>query len=283
MALKLKLTRNQLASFLTDPEQIKQFEKLFEVGNVVIDVDVQGTQLDVGNALAQVASLAGTVSALAQTGALEASTALSVAQNVAASLSSLADIANAAALQPAPAAPCCPPEFTPPNVLSPPADELTSPLIPSRRNVVAAHDMTRQVLATPNVEAPMIFSAVDISRGAWGDTGGGGAGKMYVADAGVYDIQFSAQVDSNKGADSELWIWLRVNGVDVAESASVIRVKGNDGETVAAWNWLVELPANVSFQIMWTADSVQTYLETFAAAGVVPAIPSVIITVAQEA
>lgn len=270
MALKLKLTRNQLASFLTDPEQIKQFEKLFEVGNVVIDVDVQGTQLDVGNALAQVASLAGTVSALAQTGALEASTALAVAQNVAASLSSLADIANAAALQPAPVAPCCPPELVP-------------PLVPSRRNVFAAHDMNRQVVAAANVEVPMLFGTVDISRGAWGDTGGGGAGKMYVADAGVYDIQFSAQVDSNKGADSELWIWLRVNGVDVAESASVIRVKGNDGETVAAWNWLVELPANVPFQIMWTADTVQTYLETFAAAGVVPAIPSVIITVAQEA
>lgn len=283
MALRLRLTRNQLASFLTDPEQIKQFEKLFEVGNTVIDVDLGGVQLDVSAALAQVASLAGTVSALAQTGALEASTAIAVAQNVAASLSSIAEIANAAALQPAPAAPCCPPELVAPSVVEATAPQLEPPLVPARRNVLAVHDMDRQTVSVPNVEVPMLFGTVDLARGAWGDTGGGGAGKMYVADAGIYDIQFSAQVDSNKGADSELWIWLRINGIDVPESASVIRVKGNDGETVASWNWLVSLQANVPFQIMWTADTLQTYLETFPAAGVVPAIPSVIITVAQEA
>lgn len=154
------------------------------------------------------------------------------------------------------------------------------PKVPTRRTVGAWHDMTRQVPAVVNTGQRVQCDTTDIERGVWRDSS---LDTFYVADAGVYNIEFSAQVDSNKGADSELWIWLRVNGVDVAESASVIRVKGNDGETVAAWNWLVELPANVSFQIMWTADTVQTYLETFAAAGVVPAIPSVIITVAQEA
>jgi hypothetical protein len=38
MANKLGLTRDQLASFLKDPEQIKQFEKLFSAVDQTITV-----------------------------------------------------------------------------------------------------------------------------------------------------------------------------------------------------------------------------------------------------
>lgn len=154
------------------------------------------------------------------------------------------------------------------------------PKVPTRRNVGAWHDMTRQVPAVVNTGQRVQCDTTDIERGVWRDSS---LDTFYVADAGVYNIEFSAQVDSNKGADSELWIWLAVNGSDVPESASVIRVKGNDGETVAAWNFLVELAPNDYFSIIWAADSLQTYLETFAASAFAPAIPSLILTVTQEA
>lgn len=253
MAQKLRVTRNQLASFLTDPELIRQFELLFASVNDVVEVDVDGLTADATLALAK-ANLAVALASKLQGAPEEASAALSAAQGAARALAKLEDVARLGAVVP--------------------------PLVPKRRNVFAAHDMARQTIGVVNVEQPVVFNAVDLSRGAWGD---GATGKMFVADAGIYNVEFSLQLDRNKGTDSEFWVWLRIDGVDVPESASVVRVKGNNAETVAAWNFLVELPANVPVQLMWTTDDVDTYLETFAAAGVVPAIPSAILTITQEA
>ncbi len=47
----LKLTRDQLASFLQDHEQIKQFERLFAVADQVsINPDTQSISIQSGNA-----------------------------------------------------------------------------------------------------------------------------------------------------------------------------------------------------------------------------------------
>lgn len=251
---RLGLTRDQLAKFLDEHEQIRQFELLFTAVDELQTEGLDSVRFDAGAALAGVNKLAGVVAQLAQDGAIEASNALSVAQAAERALVAIEGLAMVGATLP--------------------------PVARTRRNVGAWHDMTRQVPAVVNTGQRVQCDTTDIERGVWRDSS---LDTFYVADAGVYNIEFSAQVDSNKGSDSELWIWLAVNGSDVPESASVIRVKGNDGETVAAWNFLVELAPNDYFSIIWAADSLQTYLETFAASAFAPAIPSLILTVTQEA
>lgn len=319
---RLGLTRDQLAKFLDEHEQIRQFELLFTAVDELQTTGIDSTTYDAGAALAGVNKLAGVVAQLAQDGAIDASTALSVAEGV---QRALAAIEQAAMMAVTTKDRCCEPTtaellgsvaapvvvmptiaevmgaVVPPVVATPTTAELLGavaaprvhtpsnaelmgavvpPPVPKRRTVGAWHDMTRQVPAVVNTGQRVQCDTVDIERGVWRDSS---LDTFYVADAGVYNIEFSAQVDSNKGSDSELWIWLAVNGSDVPESASVIRVKGNDGETVAAWNFLVELAPNDYFSIIWAADSLQTYLETFAASAFAPAIPSFILTVTQEA
>jgi hypothetical protein len=251
---RLGLTRDQLAKFLDEHEQIRQFELLFTAVDELQTEGLDSVRFDAGAALAGVNKLAGVVAQLAQDGAIEASNALSVAQAAERALVAIEGLAMVGATLPPP--------------------------VPKRRNVGAWHDMTRQTAAAVNTGQRAQCDTTDLERGVWRDST---LDVFYVADAGVYNIEFSAQVDSNKGSDSELWVWLAVNGSDVPESASVIRVKGNDGETVAAWNWMVELAPNDYFSIIWAADSLQTYLETFAASAFHPAIPSLILTVTQEA
>jgi hypothetical protein len=62
---KLNLTRDQLATFLKNQEQIKQFEKLFQVADtlspiIVVDFEFAGdnAQATANNALAMIAMLA---------------------------------------------------------------------------------------------------------------------------------------------------------------------------------------------------------------------------------
>ena len=103
--------------------------------------------------------------------------------------------------------------------------------------------------------------------------------KIYVAETGVYNIQFSAQIDKVGGGKATVFIWLRVNGVNLAHSASKIVIAGPNDEVVAAWNWILTLSAGDYFEIAWESSDTDVILLAQAAAGNVPEVPSVIVTV----
>ena len=100
-----------------------------------------------------------------------------------------------------------------------------------------------------------------------------------IENPGVYDIQFSAQVDKTDSGTDEIWIWLRKNGSNVADSATSIQLVGNGAHYVAAWNFFVNAATNDYFQLMWYSPDANVRLHAEAGFGVVPGIPSLIVTV----
>jgi hypothetical protein len=102
-----------------------------------------------------------------------------------------------------------------------------------------------------------------------------------VANTGVYNIQFSAQLDKTAGATGYIYIWLDINGTTVADSAGVVAIQGTSAEAIATWNYVVSLTAGQYFRLMWSTDDTRVKLTAIAAAAPVPAIPSVILTVTQ--
>ena len=99
---------------------------------------------------------------------------------------------------------------------------------------------------------------------------------------GVYNIQFSAQLDKTGGAGAGLiWIWARVNGVDVPWSAGQIRLANTSSESVPSWNWVLAIPEGGYFELIWATDDTTCVIRAQGASGVIPAIPSVILTVTQ--
>lgn len=97
-------------------------------------------------------------------------------------------------------------------------------------------------------------------------------------NAGVYDIQFSAQVDKTDSGTDEIWIWLRKNGTNLADTATSVQLTGNGAHYVAAWNFFVNAAANDYFQLMWYSPDANVRLHAESAFGVVPGIPSLIVT-----
>lgn len=103
--------------------------------------------------------------------------------------------------------------------------------------------------------------------------------RIYVTQTGVYNIQFSAQLDKTGGGASAVYIWIRVNGQNVANSATKVVIDGPNSEIVAAWNWVLTLAANDYIELAWESPDTNVVLAAVAATGNVPEIPSVIITV----
>lgn len=104
---------------------------------------------------------------------------------------------------------------------------------------------------------------------------------------GIYNYQFSAQLVNTDTKDWNIDIWLRINGVDVYESATVITVPSKHGQgngaAVAAWNFFpVIQESNSTIDLVWVTPSTTVtldYAPSQASPYVRPSIPSVISTV----
>ena len=106
------------------------------------------------------------------------------------------------------------------------------------------------------------------------------------ANAGVYNIQFSAQADRVSGSGTDnIDIWFRKNGTDIPESNGVITVAGGAAaaKTIASWNYMLKLSAGDYVELVWrTSDTnLQLIHENSATSPTRPAIPSVIVTAQQ--
>lgn len=141
------------------------------------------------------------------------------------------------------------------------------------------YDTTTQTAAAINTAYAMTFNTTDLTNGVYL---GSPTSRVYVDRNNVYNIQFSAQLDNTSGGDHLIYIWLRVNGTDVANSAGECRLKGNNSELVAAWNFLYSLNAGDYFELMWSVTDTSVQIKAVAAAAPVPGIPSVILTVTDN-
>lgn len=148
-------------------------------------------------------------------------------------------------------------------------------------NVYAAIQRTTDVSFTVNTPTQITFDQTDFINGAAND----GTDGIAVNQAGIYNYQFSVQLKNTDTQIHSAWIWLRVNGVDVAGTGSKFDVTskhgGIDGFVIAACNFFVEMQADDTVE-MWAA--VSNTAVTFDAAGAstspfaMPAIPSVVAT-----
>lgn len=153
-----------------------------------------------------------------------------------------------------------------------------TPQLP-RKRYGSFYDTTTQTAAVINTAYGMTFNTTDLSTGV---TIGTPTSRVYVDTRSVYNIQFSAQLDKTVIGLGNVWIWLRKNGVDVPYSTGQLQVQSITSETVAAWNYLLDMNAGDYFELMWETDDITTQITSFAATAVHPATPSIILTVTDN-
>jgi len=132
----------------------------------------------------------------------------------------------------------------------------------------------------------MTFNTTDISDGITLVSGS----QITVPNTGKYNLQFSAQFKNTTNAQEDATVWLRINGVDLANSATQYTVParksaGIFGYSVSSLTFLLDLNANDYVQIVWLPTSTSVTLEHLPASvsPAYPAIPSIIAVMVQVA
>jgi hypothetical protein len=110
--------------------------------------------------------------------------------------------------------------------------------------------------------------------------------RFVIQNAGVYNIQFSAQLQQINNNDSAISIWFRKNGTDIPRSNTELSIDKNQGgasKLVAAWNIVESFTANQYIEIMWSSPDtgMEILWQNTQTGPARPATPSLIVTVTQ--
>lgn len=146
----------------------------------------------------------------------------------------------------------------------------------------AFQDSTDQTAASTTVAYPMTFDTTDFSNGVYLSN----SSRMNVRNAGIYNVQFSVQLENIDNEQHDVDIWFRKNGTNITASNSKFTVPARKsatifGHVIAAINYFVELAANDYVEIVWRTENTNVVLEQTPAESspTRPATPSVIATV----
>ena len=137
----------------------------------------------------------------------------------------------------------------------------------------AFSDFTDQT-TTVNTATLMALSVTDFSNEVSLQTGS----KITVANAGIYNLQFSVQLQNLDNAPQDVFIWLKQNGTDITGSTGLVglparKSAGVPFHDIKGWNYFLSMNANDYVQIYWSTTDVDVTIQTYPASGT-PTKPS---------
>jgi hypothetical protein len=147
------------------------------------------------------------------------------------------------------------------------------------RAYISAYSNTDQTGSVSAATAVKIENT-DFSAGiSIANDGSGNPTRITFAAAGTYALAPSIQFKNTDTNDHDATFWFRLNGTNIANSASVVNIpKAADGGAMFAQIVIYEqVTAAQYIEIMWLPENVAVTLDFTAAGAIAPAIPSVIL------
>ena len=133
---------------------------------------------------------------------------------------------------------------------------------------------------TANTATLMTLNTTDFTNGV-----SIASSKITVATAGIYNLQFSAQIQNLSNAPEDVYIWLKQNGTDIVGSTGVVGLlarknPGDPSHDIKGWNYFVSLAAGQYIEIYWSTTNANVTIPYYAASGTPtkPATQSVVAT-----
>lgn len=142
------------------------------------------------------------------------------------------------------------------------------------------YDTSQQTVASINTAYPVTWNGTDVADGV--SLNVSDTSKMEFTYSGVYHIDMSATIHSTSASSKDVWIWPRIDGVDVANSSSMVNsLDANNHRQTINRSGLFSLTSGQYLQWMWSTNDLNLDLHGTAASAFGPAVPSATVTIVQ--
>ena len=140
---------------------------------------------------------------------------------------------------------------------------------------ISAFDTTTQTNPGATFANAMTFNTTAASNGIYITQ----SSRITFEHGGVYNIQFSAQVEKTDSGNDEIEIWLSKNGQNVDWSNTTLELSGNNVELVAAWNFVATFSSGDYCELYWHSNDIDMRILTRGTQSNPdrPSIPSIIL------
>lgn len=131
----------------------------------------------------------------------------------------------------------------------------------------AFSDFTDQT-TTANTATLLALSVTDFANDISLETNS----KITVANSGIYNLQFSMQVENLDNLPQDIYIWLKQNGTDIVGSTGKVGLPARKEPTdpfhdIKGWNYYLSMNAGDYIQIYWSVTDADVTIQTYAASG----------------
>jgi len=107
------------------------------------------------------------------------------------------------------------------------------------------------------------------------------ASRLVVPVSGLYQLDATFQISSGSSSAKNMWLWLRKNGSDIANSARIATSDINNGYIAVTIQQTMSMAASDYVEIMYAADSTNISIASVAATAFSPAAPACIVSLVQ--
>jgi hypothetical protein len=140
---------------------------------------------------------------------------------------------------------------------------------------------TQQTSST-SAQPILINTTLDANNMSIQNNGSGQPTRIQVYQAGVYNIQFSAQLWQPSNGSPSIDIWIKQNGVDVPQSTGTVDLSNQMHYVLPSWNYVQQMNAGDYIEFYWTSTStVQILSVPTQSSPTVPQTPGFTVTVTQ--
>lgn len=124
----------------------------------------------------------------------------------------------------------------------------------------------KQIALTPATAYALFFNATDFANQvSLADTT-----KMTVTEPGIYNMQFSVQLQNEDNAPQDVFIWLKQNGTDIIGSTGKVGMPQRKGindpsHDIKGWNYFLSMNAGDYVEIWWSTNGVNVTIPNYIA------------------
>jgi hypothetical protein len=118
---------------------------------------------------------------------------------------------------------------------------------------------------TANTATLMTLNTTDFTNGVTISSS-----RITVANAGIYNLQFSTQFENTSNAIHDMSIWLKQNGVDIPGSTGFVSIParksasaGQEAHEIVGWNYYLSMTAGQYVEIYWSTTDAAVTIQAY--------------------